>query len=160
MNLLPLLPLLVVWLVVGGVLTVIDLREHRLPNAITLPMLGVTAVGLLVADLLDSSQPPAFAGWPGAGLGALLWLGVLGLIWVMSRGRGMGLGDVKLSPSLGATLGWLGLETALVGLVASFIIGGLVSLVLLIFRRANRRTAIPFGPFLLVGALVAIAVTR
>jgi leader peptidase (prepilin peptidase)/N-methyltransferase len=159
-NLLPLMPLLVVWLVVGGVLTVIDLREHRLPNAITLPMLIVTPLGLFVADLLDAVQAPALAGWSGAGLGAVLWLAVLGLLWVVSRGRGMGLGDVKLGPSLGATLGWLSVETALIGLVASFIIGGLVSLVLLVSRRADRRTAIPFGPFLFAGALVAIVVTR
>lgn len=159
MSLLPLLPLLIVWLVVGIVLTVIDLREHRLPNAITLPMLIVVPVGLVVADVLNDSTAAMDSGWSGAALGALVWLVALGLIWVLSRGRGMGLGDVKLSPSLGATLGWLSLETALIGLALSFILGGVVSAVLLITKRVHRRTAIPFGPFLLLGSLVAV-VTR
>ena len=160
MDLGPLLPLLCVWLVVGVILSVVDLREHRLPNALTLPMLIVTPVGLAVADLLDSSPTAAGAGWAGAGLGALLWLGVLGLLWLVSRGRGIGLGDVKLSPSLGATLGWISLETALIGLVMSFIAGGLVSAVLLLAKRVKRQTAIPFGPFLLLGSLVAVVIVR
>jgi len=160
MDLGPLLPLLCVWLVVGVILSVVDLREHRLPNALTLPMLIVTPVGLAVADLLGSSPTAAGAGWAGAGLGALLWLGVLGLLWLVSRGRGIGLGDVKLSPSLGATLGWISLETALIGLVMSFIAGGLVSVVLLLAKRVKRQTAIPFGPFLLLGSLVAVVIVQ
>ena len=155
-DLLPLLPLLLVWLAVGTILTIIDLREHRLPNALTLPMLIVTPVGLGVADALDGTSPSVSTGWSGAGLGALLWLAALGLIWLLSRGRGMGLGDVKLSPSLGAMLGWLSLETALVGLALSFILGGAVGAVLLITKRVHRRAAIPFGPFLFLGSLVAI----
>ena len=150
------MPLLVVWVVVGVVLTVIDLREHRLPNALTLPMLAVVPLGLGVADLLGSTADAPWSGWAGAGVGAVLWLGVLGLIWLLSRGRGMGLGDVKLAPSLGATLGWLGLQTALVGLVLAFVLGGVVSVLLLLARRVDRRSAIPFGPFLLAGALAAV----
>jgi len=155
-SLLPLLPLLLVWLVVGTILTIIDLREHRLPNAITLPMLAVTPVGLVLADVIDGSATTVWTGWSGAVLGALVWLTALALIWVASRGAGMGLGDVKLSPSLGATLGWLSLETALLGLAMSFILGGAVSVVLLITKRMQRRTAIPFGPFLLLGSFVAV----
>lgn len=157
MSLLPLLPLLMVWLVVGTILTIIDLREHRLPNVLTLPMLVVTPVGLLVADVLDDGATTVWTGWSGAGLGALVWLAALGLIWVLSRGAGMGLGDVKLSPSLGATLGWLSVDTALVGLALSFVLGGVVSAVLLMTKRVHRRSAIPFGPFLLLGSLVAVA---
>ena len=155
-NLLPLLPLLLVWLVVGAILTIIDLREHRLPNSITLPMLAVTPVGLVLADVIDGRVATAWTGWSGAALGALAWLIALGSIWFASRGAGMGLGDVKLSPSLGATLGWLSLETALLGLAMSFILGGVVSVVLLITKRVQRRTAIPFGPFLLLGSFVAV----
>lgn len=161
MDLLPLLPLLAVWLVVGTVLTIVDVREHRLPNGLTLPMLAVTPVGLALADLInstfvDSASATVWNGWSGAGIGALAWLAALGAIWIASRGRGMGLGDVKLSPSLGATLGWLSVETALLGLVVSFMLGGVVSVALLVTRRVERRTAIPFGPFLLLGSLVAV----
>jgi Type II secretory pathway, prepilin signal peptidase PulO and related peptidases len=155
-NLLPLLPLLLVWLVVGAILTIVDLREHRLPNAITVPMLAVTPVGLVLADVIDGRVATTWTGWSGAALGALVWLIALGSIWFASRGAGMGLGDVKLSPSLGATLGWLSLETALLGLAMSFILGGVVSVVLLITKRVQRRTAIPFGPFLLLGSFAAV----
>ena len=156
MDLLALTPLLVVWAVVGVALTVIDLREHRLPNALTLPLLGLVPAGLALADLLDVSQPRPWSGWRGAAAGAVLWLGVLGLIWLLSRGRGMGLGDVKLAPSIGATLGWVGVESALVGLFIAFVLGGAVSALLLVARRVDRRSAIPFGPFLLVGGAGAV----
>lgn len=152
----PLIPLLSIWLVVGVILTVIDLREHRLPNALTLPMLVVTPIGLVIADALDHTSSSLGNGWSGAGIGALLWLGALGVIWLISRGAAMGFGDVKLSPSLGATLGWLNVETALVGLMLSFIVGGVVSAGLLITKRVHRRSAIPFGPFLFLGSVIAV----
>lgn len=66
------------------------------------------------------------------------------------------MGDVKLGPSLGATLGWVSVETALVGLVLSFILGGVVSAGLLMTKRVHRRTAIPFGPFLFFGSVIAV----
>lgn len=69
---------------------------------------------------------------------------------------GMGMGDVKLAAMLGLGLGFLGWKFVVIGLFAAFFIGALVSLVLLALRRANRKTAIPFGPFMLAGALVAV----
>jgi len=150
------LPLVLVWIVVGTRLTVIDLREHRLPNALTLPMLVVTPIGLVLASWIDGAPPGG--GWSGAGLGAALWLGALGLIWLVSAGRGMGLGDVKLAPSLGATLGWFGGGIALAGLVIAFGVGALVGIFLLLAKRVGRRDALPFGPFLLLGAVLAIPV--
>lgn len=157
MVLIPMIPLLVVWVIVGTWLTVVDLREHRLPNALTIPMLVVVPLGLGVADLLGDA--PASGGWIGAGLGAAIWLGALGLLWLVTRGRGMGLGDVKLAPSLGATLGWLGVGTAFAGLIVAFVLGGVVSLLLLVTKRVQRRTAIPFGPFLLLGTAVTIVLS-
>jgi leader peptidase (prepilin peptidase)/N-methyltransferase len=70
----------------------------------------------------------------------------------------MGFGDVKLVPVLGATLGWVGLSSAVVGLFAAFILGGVVGVILLARRRAHRGSALPFGPFLLVGALFGLLV--
>lgn len=152
----PLIPLLVVWLIVGTWLTVVDLREHRLPNFLTLPMLVVVPIGLGVAHLIGGPPSPMWSGWPGAGVGASIWLGLLGLVFLVTRGAGMGLGDVKLAPSLGATLGWLGVEVAFVGIVLAFVLGGVVSVLLLVTRRVERHTAIPFGPFLLLGSLAAV----
>lgn len=61
-----------------------------------------------------------------------------------------------MSPLLGMYLGWLNPALALVGLLYGFILAALVSAMLMIFGRANRRTAIAFGPFLALGTLAAI----
>lgn len=148
---LPLLPLLLVWAFVGVCLTVIDLEHHRLPDALTLPMLAVTPAGLLLASFLGSGGT-----WTDAALGALVWFVVIGGMWAVSRGRAMGFGDVKLAPSLGAFLGWLGVGSAIVGLGLAFVVGAVTGILLLVSRRVGRRARIPFGPFLLLGAAVAL----
>jgi leader peptidase (prepilin peptidase)/N-methyltransferase len=68
----------------------------------------------------------------------------------------MGFGDVKLAPVLGATLGWIGISSALTGLFMAFLLGGLVGAALLLGRRAHRGSQIPFGPYLLAGALAGL----
>jgi leader peptidase (prepilin peptidase)/N-methyltransferase len=146
-----LLPLLLVLGSAGVALFVIDLDHHRLPDAIVLPLYPVTVVGLVLAGILTGD-------WPLVDvlIGIGIWLVVIGGLWFVSGGRGMGFGDVKLAPVLGATLGWVGVASAGVGLFVAFLLGALVGIVLLISRRAGRRSAIPFGPFLLVGALVGL----
>ena len=69
---------------------------------------------------------------------------------------GMGMGDVKFAAPLGLVLGWFGWNVWLVGLVAGFIIGGVVSLIALALRRVTIRGSLPFGPSMLAGAIVAI----
>jgi leader peptidase (prepilin peptidase)/N-methyltransferase len=81
---------------------------------------------------------------------------LLYLLLALVYPAGLGLGDVKLAAPLGLYLGWLGWSSALVGLVAAFLVGGLVGIVLLASGRAGRRTAVPFGPSMLVGALLAV----
>jgi leader peptidase (prepilin peptidase)/N-methyltransferase len=146
-----LLPLLLAWGFVGVCLTVIDLDHHRLPDALTLPMLIVTPVGLILAMLLGDEID-----WIAVVAGAVIWGGFLLLLWLLSAGRGMGLGDVKMAPSLGALLGALGIGPAIAGLAIGFIVGGVVGAGLLLLGRAGRGTRIAFGPFLLVGALLGI----
>lgn len=148
---LPLLPLLLILGAAGIALGVIDVQHHRLPDAIVIPLYPVTLLGLVVAGLLSGT----FQGWS-AVIGCAVWLGTVGLIWLVTRGRGMGLGDVKLAPILGATLGWLAVGSALVGLVAAFVLGAVVAVGLLLAKRAQRRSAIAFGPFLLLGAAVGV----
>jgi leader peptidase (prepilin peptidase)/N-methyltransferase len=70
--------------------------------------------------------------------------------------RGMGFGDVKLSGVLGLYLGWLGWGSLMVGAFMAFLIGGVVSIALVLFAGAGRKTKVPFGPFMLLGALVGI----
>lgn len=146
-----LLPLLLVLGSAGVALYFIDLDHHRLPDAIVLPLYPVTAVGLVLAGLLTGAWPLVEAL-----IGVAIWLVVIGGLWLVSGGRGMGFGDVKLAPVLGATLGWVSIASAGVGLFTAFLLGAVVGVVLLVARRAGRRSAIPFGPFLLVGALVGL----
>lgn len=69
---------------------------------------------------------------------------------------GMGFGDVKLALTLGAALGWYGWDTILFGGFAGLLLGALYGAGLLLLRRAGRKTAIPYGPFMSGGAVVGV----
>ena len=69
--------------------------------------------------------------------------------------KGIGFGDVRLAGLCGAFLGWFGYREALAGFLLSFIIAGLPAVVLLAMRKVQRRTQIPFGPFLAAGTVIA-----
>ncbi len=147
----PLLPLLLVLGSAGLALAVIDVQHHRLPDVIVLPLYPVTVVGLVLAGLLAGSWPAGQAA-----LGVLAWLVPIGGLFLVTGGRGMGFGDVKLAPILGATLGWVGLSAALVGVLAGFVLGAVVGMGLMLSGRAHRRSHLAFGPFLLLGSLVGL----
>jgi leader peptidase (prepilin peptidase)/N-methyltransferase len=68
----------------------------------------------------------------------------------------MGLGDVKLAGVLGIFLGWSGWDALIVGTFAAFVLGGLFGVVQLARRRATRKSGIPFGPWMLLGAWIGI----
>jgi leader peptidase (prepilin peptidase)/N-methyltransferase len=130
-----------------------DLDTHRLPNAIVLPAYPVAAVLLILAA------------WGSSGIGALGRAAIAGaalfgfyFVMMVVYPSGMGFGDVKLAGALGLYLGWVGWGALLVGAFAAFLLGGAVSIVLLLTGRATRKTGIPFGPFMLLGAGVGIAV--
>ena len=69
---------------------------------------------------------------------------------------GMGFGDVKLAGVLGLVLGWLGWGELVVGGFLGFLLGAVLGGVLMVVRKAGRKSKIPFGPFMLLGALLAI----
>jgi leader peptidase (prepilin peptidase)/N-methyltransferase len=77
-------------------------------------------------------------------------------VLAMISPRGMGMGDVKLAGVLGLFLGALGWGQLAVGAGAAFVLGGLFSIILLITRRAGRKSGIPFGPWMLLGAWVGV----
>jgi leader peptidase (prepilin peptidase)/N-methyltransferase len=149
----PLLPLLLVLGSAGVALAMIDLDQHRLPDAIVMPLYPVTAVGLAFAGIVSGQWP-----WAGALVGAAVWMGLMGALWLFSGGRAMGFGDVKLSPVLGVTLGWVAIASAVVGLFVAFILGAVVGVILIARRKAGRGSRVPFGPFLLMGAAVGLLV--
>jgi leader peptidase (prepilin peptidase)/N-methyltransferase len=68
----------------------------------------------------------------------------------------MGMGDVKLAGVLGMALAWLGWGEWMVGAFLAFLLGAVVGIGLMLFRRAGRRSAIPFGPFMVAGAFFGI----
>jgi leader peptidase (prepilin peptidase)/N-methyltransferase len=132
-------------------LALIDLDTQRLPNVIILPALLAGILMLAAAALVRGDLAAlAGAGLGGAGL-FLLYL----LLALVSRG-GMGGGDVKLAALLGLYLGFLGWGTLLVGAFAAFVFGGLFGLALMLIRRAGRKTAIPFGPWMILGAWLGV----
>ncbi len=96
--------------------------------------------------------------WTGAVGFASMWIGaaagggLLLVLAIISRG-GMGGGDVKFAAALGFWLGWPG---TLLGLFIGFVLGGIISLLLLVSGLRGRKDLIPFGPFIAVGAWVAL----
>jgi leader peptidase (prepilin peptidase)/N-methyltransferase len=125
------------------VLAAIDLERRIIPNRIVLP-----AVVLILAAQIALSPDRALE-WTAASLGAALFL----LLPLLVYPSGMGMGDVKLALLLGAGLGWAIVPALVAGLVAAFI----VALVVLVRGGlAARKTALPFGPFLVLGALFGL----
>ncbi|WP_443044379.1 prepilin peptidase [Streptomyces sp. NBC_00353] len=147
-------PELAVWLLLAPVavlLATIDRRVHRLPDRLTLPLAGAAVVLLGGAALL-----PEHAGsWLSALLGGLALGGFYFLLFLINP-NGMGFGDVKLALSLGVALGWYGWAVVFAGGFAGFVLGAVYGFGLVILRRAGRRTGIPFGPFMIAGALLGI----
>lgn len=146
-----LLPALLVAVLVGALLCQIDVRCLRLPD----PVVGALGVVIVVPLTVR-----AVAVGESSRLGsAVLATGLVGcaylLIWILPRG-GLGLGDVKLATVLGFALGYLGWSAVAVGLLVPPLINGPWALFLLVTRRAERSTALPFGPALLIGALLAV----
>lgn len=134
-------------------LSMIDIDVRRLPNAIVLPSYPVAALLLAPAAVIGADPGPVIR----AGLAmTVLFAGYLALAVLVPGG--MGYGDVKLAGLLGLYLGWLGWNAVVVGTFLAFVIGGLIGAVLLLTRRAGRRTAIPFGPSMLTGAGLAVFV--
>ncbi|WP_335941366.1 A24 family peptidase [Streptomyces sp. PTD5-9] len=147
-------PELAVWLLlapVGVLLATVDRRVHRLPDQLTLPAAAAVAALLGVAALL-----PEHAGhWVSGLLGGAALGGFYFLLFLINP-NGMGFGDVKLALSLGVALGWYGWGVLFAGGFAGFLLGAVYGLALMILGRAGRKTGIPFGPFMIAGALLGI----
>ncbi|MBI4307562.1 MAG: prepilin peptidase [Chloroflexi bacterium] len=125
------------------VVFVIDLENGLVLNKVVYP----AAVVAFVFSALDPSIGPLWALVGGAAAFALFLL-----VYIVSRG-GMGGGDVKLAALVGLATGF---PTVLVALFVAFVSGGVVAMALLSTGLRRRRDAVPFGPFLVVGAEVAL----
>jgi leader peptidase (prepilin peptidase)/N-methyltransferase len=147
-------PVLPAFCIMGAALVAlvwIDLHEFRLPREITYTAIALSSPVIVIAALLND-EPERI--WQGA-LGAGIALAIMGLIYVVSRG-GMGDGDVRLAPLLGLHLGYLNPAIVPVGLFWGFLIGAVVGVIAMMVGKAGRKTALPFGPFLAAGTVIAV----
>jgi leader peptidase (prepilin peptidase)/N-methyltransferase len=147
---------IVVHLALAGVgiwLLAIDARTHRLPNRIVLPALAASLV-LVGVDALVTRRTEAL-------IGALARMLILGGFYVVLRAMsrdGIGGGDVKLAALIGLVLGWHGWQVLIIGAASAFVLGALYALALMAVKRANRSTRIAFGPWMIIGAVLGIAI--
>ncbi|RLU81974.1 prepilin peptidase [Streptomyces griseocarneus] len=137
------------WLAACGIaLALTDLAVQRLPNVLTAPACAGTI--LLLAGA-------ALAGEPGSLARALAGAGaVTAAFLLLALIAGMGLGDVKLAPAIGALLGWNSWTTLLQGTLAGFLVGAVCGVALLTTGH-HRRMQVAYGPFMLIGALAVSA---
>lgn len=140
---------------VGVALAVVDLRTRLLPTRIVNPATVVVALLVVVCWAFDRD----LAALERAGIGLVVARAFFWLLWRI-HSSGMGFGDVRLAGMLGCALGYLGWSQLVVGLYSGFLVFGLPGLLLAVVRRdrAVLRTAFPFGPFMLVGALIGVVV--
>lgn len=145
------LPAWLVLAVSGSILGYIDARTRFLPSIIIWPTYGLVGVALVVAAIATgewgSLRRAAIAGAIGFAVFYVLWF---------AFPRGVGFGDVRLSGLLGLPLGWLGWGQFVSGLYGGFFLGAVVGIVLIATRVMTRKQMVPFGPFMLVGALAGV----
>jgi leader peptidase (prepilin peptidase)/N-methyltransferase len=130
------------------VITVIDLYHQIIPDVISIPGIGV---GLLSALILPHIT------FFNSLIGIILGGGSLFVVatlyqWLFKR-EGMGGGDVKLLAMIGAFLGW---ESVIITIISSSLIGSITGIIMIAFKGKNFKYAIPFGPFLSLGAVITL----
>ena len=132
------------------VVAVVDLRQHRIPNSVV----GLQSISLLAASLAAVSVTG-----PGPierGLAAgIVSFGVFVVLRIVAP-RGIGMGDVKEALPLGFALGWIGWAAVVVGLALAFVVNGIACAAVLITRRGDRATLVPFGPSMAVGTALTL----
>ncbi len=148
------LPAVLYLAAISVALALIDIDHRRLPDAIVLPSYLVVLVLLVLASWNPGGAPDWSALLRAVVGGAAMY--VIYFVLCVVHPRGMGFGDVKLAGVLGMVLGWFGVAELVVGWFGGFLLGGLWGLGLMAARRAGRKTQVPFGPWMLLGALLAL----
>lgn len=144
------LPAYLWFVAVTVTLTLTDMDTKLIPNRILYPGTVIALVLLIGGGLIENGPILRALG------GGALYFVLLFVLALIARG-GFGFGDVKLAFLLGMFAAYQSWDTLIVAIFAAFLLGGLVSLLLVVFRIRSRKDAIPFGPYLVLGAYVAIA---
>lgn len=149
----PVLAALLYLAAAGTLLAFIDVAVKRLPDRFTLPSYGIAAALLAAAAPFTDDGTQRFQ----HALIGMVVLFVLYFVQAFVAPSGIGMGDVKLSGVLGLYLGWFGQDAWMVGVLATYLIGGLVGVGIMIVRR-TRKGEFPFGPYMFVGTFLAVLV--
>lgn len=145
------LPAFLVFVAALIAITAIDLELFIVPNRIVYPTLFASAPMLLTAATVDGDWKSARE----AAIGGVLAFGLFLVIHLISP-RGMGFGDVRLSGVIGMFLGWLSVPHVLLGLFLAFLLASVIGVGLIAVKLRSRKDHIPFGPFLALGAVLAV----
>lgn len=132
-------------------LTLTDLDHKLIPNRILFPGTAIGAVLLAAGAILDGNA----GGLPRALAGGAGYFAALLVLALLARG-GFGFGDVKLAFMLGLFTGYLGWGHVVVAGVGSFLVGGALSVLLVVTRIRSRKDYIPFGPWMVIAAYIAV----
>jgi leader peptidase (prepilin peptidase)/N-methyltransferase len=148
-------PVLVVFVLTVVAVAVIDLREHRLPRRLIVPVAAASVVWLGGVAAIDG-DPERWAQALASAGGAS---GIL-LVLHLARPRGLGYGDVRLVFLVGLVLGWFDIGAVVLALLLAAIAGAVSATALVATGVMRARDPLPFGPFLATGALVALLAGR
>ena len=128
-------------------LAAIDFKEHRLPNPLTYSAIAVSGALVFAAGLFTQN-------WLKLATSVGLGLVTLGIGYLMAKVNGIGMGDVKYLVATNTLLGWFSPWLILVMLAIGFTAAALVSLALILRKKANLKTPLAMGPFLMLGFFV------
>jgi leader peptidase (prepilin peptidase)/N-methyltransferase len=134
-------------------LSFIDIDTRLLPKRVVWPVTGAVLAGFVLTAAVEDRWDDLAR----ALLGGAVSAAAVGLIWFVYP-KGMGFGDVRLEVLLGLLLGWVSRGTVLAGFLLAFVVGGLFSTALLVAGVRSRKDAIPFGPWLCLGCVLALLI--
>lgn len=133
------------------VIFVYDLKHKLIPDFAVIGIIGLAAVRIVYLSF--SVQPSVFSVVAHDLLATFVIFVFFCSLWYFSGGTAMGFGDVKLVPAL---VLFLGSSKGVLAILLSFWIGAIVGILLLLGKKVGRKSEIPFGPFLALGAFIAL----
>lgn len=134
------------------VIFVVDFKEMMIPDIAVFSAIGIWILIWIFSVIpgLNFNLPQTFTSYL---LGGLIAAGFIGAIVLVTKGKGMGIGDIKLAFLLGFVIGW---PMVVINLFSAFIIGSIVGLILLALKIKKLKSELPFAPFLIIGFYVAV----
>ena len=143
-----------IFVLFGISLSSIDIKTFTLPNSIVYLQFVLLLIVISAKSITTSSFTPLLTGLEGALIASAFYLALHLLT------GGMGMGDVKLSLSVGLMAGFYKINWILVSTYLSFLLGALFSAYLIFFKSGGRKTKVPFGPFIISGSILGFFLTN